>query len=75
MHQIYFMAYPKTDVRRIRRRRECYQLREVGGYEEGERKESRERKDERLFKLCAIPTFLGGPEALNGVPSSQGKAQ
>lgn len=69
------MACSKADVHGIRRRRECYQLRDVGGYEEGERKESRERKDERLFKLYAIPTFLGGPEALNGVPSSQGKAQ
>lgn len=69
------MAYSRADVRRIRRRCKCYQLREVGGYEEGERKESKKRKGERLFKLCAIPTFLGGPEALNGVPSSQGKAQ
>lgn len=32
------------------------------------------RKKRRDIKLYAVPTFLGSPKALNGVPSLQGKA-
>lgn len=60
------------------RERERYQFREVGGsgrmMEQGQRRRRNEEEEKDGRDVCwfcwgctAVPTFLGGPEALNGV--------